>query len=281
MNRSAKNEQSHISAHSLCAFTLIELLVVVAIIAILASLLFPALARARDKAYGTIDLNNNKQVMLAMNMYTEDNEQFLPTPGWGTGLPCWLWGPNFPRGGSQASPALVEQQLESVRQGQLWDYVLSEKVYVCPLDAKEQIGLKRNYFNQRVVYVSSYVWNGSIISYGRMRGGQTHKITSYRGVDILQWEADEVNPFFFNDVSSRPDRGISQRHGSHAKHERSDFGGGAHVGTFGGSAQYITYRQFYKLSGPVLESGCSLKNEELPNELWHDPGDPQRGGTCR
>ena len=64
-------------------FTLIELLVVIAIIAILAALLLPALARAKDKAHNTIDWNNNKQIMLALNMFTGDHEEYLPHPTWG------------------------------------------------------------------------------------------------------------------------------------------------------------------------------------------------------
>jgi prepilin-type N-terminal cleavage/methylation domain-containing protein/prepilin-type processing-associated H-X9-DG protein len=59
-------------------FTLIELLVVIAIIAILAAILFPVFARARDSAVRTQCLNNTKQIALGALMYLQDHDEMLP-----------------------------------------------------------------------------------------------------------------------------------------------------------------------------------------------------------
>src|SRR5436190_17220476 len=62
---------------SRAGFTLIELLVVIAIIAILASLLLPALAKAKLKTQGIKCMNNGKQMMLAWRLYADDNDELL------------------------------------------------------------------------------------------------------------------------------------------------------------------------------------------------------------
>lgn len=61
------------------AFTLIELLVVIAIIAILAALLSPALSRAKSKANNTVCMNNLRQLGMATRLYSDDNQELLPS----------------------------------------------------------------------------------------------------------------------------------------------------------------------------------------------------------
>jgi prepilin-type N-terminal cleavage/methylation domain-containing protein len=102
------------------AFTLIELLVVIAIIAILASILFPVFARARENARRASCMSNMKQLGLAVMMYKQDYDGRFPRAGWADDLPC-------PDGSGDMCGASWEVKI--------YPYVKSLQVYVCPSDS--------------------------------------------------------------------------------------------------------------------------------------------------
>jgi type II secretory pathway pseudopilin PulG len=142
------------------AFRLIELLVVIAVIAVLASLLMPALARSKDQGRNTVCVNQLRQLGIAARLYTEDNNNILPTAEL---LPTSPVNPTNPL------PRICDVLAPDV--GKANGGTNSSPVFHCPADTEDRFASEG----------SSYEWNTEL------NGHRMDETTSEKLNFVIAW----------------------------------------------------------------------------------------------
>jgi prepilin-type N-terminal cleavage/methylation domain-containing protein/prepilin-type processing-associated H-X9-DG protein len=202
-------------------FTLIELLVVIAIIAILAAMLLPALARAKQKAQGISCMNNNRQLVLAWQMYADDHRDYVPASGCSgsgydtvDGRPGWIepaYMSMYPGNPVQMPQANAQNWNINVglTTNLLWKYAGNPAVYRCPTDMRRctvvgfNAGLYppvRSYSMSQVFSLDS-AWDGSFKRYAR-KGSIVQPVNTFVFIEEAPWSIDDGA--FATDLASIP-----------------------------------------------------------------------------
>ncbi|MGC4042693.1 MAG: DUF1559 domain-containing protein [Armatimonas sp.] len=162
-------------------FTLIELLVVIAIIAILAAILFPVFAQARDKARQTSCLSNVKQIGVAFMMYTQDYDEYLPLTTYPVVANSWT---------DQAQPYIKNRQVFRCPSDKSQNWTTPQVTPASVLDPTPPVVRRASYF------LNAYMSGSS--QWGNLAGIKSPASVIYLAESLDGVTRDHFHPFNWN-----------------------------------------------------------------------------------
>jgi prepilin-type N-terminal cleavage/methylation domain-containing protein/prepilin-type processing-associated H-X9-DG protein len=237
------------------AFTLVELLVVIGIIALLISILLPALGKARQQGVLIKCLSNIRSMQTAVHFYANENKQCVPAVNWGNGATTngkvfagWLYKTG------QAFPFVNPITNADLEEGSLWPYLKTYEVYRCPGHSPDLILGKTD-------SVTSYLMNGAMNCFSLQK---IYRITQFTSDSACFWEADERNASnAFNDGSSYADESFVPAAAGTAAAYQARHGKHSTIGFIDGHAEAIEHAE-------ILLRAAPEKNIKR-NYLWCAP----------
>lgn len=239
-------------------FTLIELLVVIAIISILAAILFPVFARARENARKTSCLSNLKQLGLGFMQYLQDYDGRFPGSGQ---YQEWVNGGHWVKGNTAASLTLtngtyVAGRSANVDEGAIFPYVKSSQIFICPSNADGAA--------KRLTYTMSCAINGA----------QDAALTESASIILLDDEQSNNDGYFYAVDNPNSTDQMTKIHN-----------GGGNLLFADGHAKFYNFNSF-----PINNSttGLDLKTRTTGSPRFYDLGLGSAGyfdgapafGTC-
>jgi hypothetical protein len=256
------------------------LLVVMATLAILAAVMLPVLAKSGDNGMRMGCLNNLRQLGMAQNMYTGENQDTMPWPNWGTDSspPCppgWLYAgvpyPLFQTGADR--PPWSTWRVVSLKTGVYWQYLQNPDVFICPVFASVVVGTQnlalgtynwRGYENK----LSSYCMNGASAFFPAMGKSDLYQYRTCKVSQIwspsciILWEPD-----------GRNGHGVASGYNDGANYPNSSEGvgilhvTGANVLAVGGGSRMMSFADFLgEMNNPPANQPNAPKGL-----LWWNP----------